>query len=191
MTNTTDERPSANEVPPLPPEPPESPSVPQPPLRRSPGWALVLSFLPGLGHVYLGLYSRAAAIFLAFLTAQVLADHADQLEIVAIFIWFFGLIDAYRMAQLLNAGGPEPEFPRPRRGEGRLGFGVFLVVVGLVLLINNFYPLDLSWLADWWPAILVAWGLYLLAGALRERRAARRPPWEIAAAEGGPEGEDT
>jgi hypothetical protein len=43
-----------------------APMAPAAPTRRSPGLALVLSFFPGLGHLYLGLYQRAAAFFLAF-----------------------------------------------------------------------------------------------------------------------------
>ncbi len=150
-------------------EAPPQPRIAAP--QRSPGLALVLSFLPGLGHVYLALYTRAAVIFLSFLAAITLAGHNGVLGLVATFVWFFGLVDAYRQAQLLNLGSPEYlEPPKPAAGGGTLGFGVFLTVVGGVLLIDRFFPIDLAWLADWWPAILVVFGLYLIGSTIAGRR---------------------
>lgn len=156
-------------------------NVPSPPRivtpQRSPGIALVLSFMPGLGHAYLALYTRAAVIFLSFLAAIMLARHNGVLGLVATFVWFFGLVDAYRQAQLLNLGGPGyEEPPQPSAGGGTLGFGVFLTVVGGVLLIDRFYPIDLAWLADWWPAILVVFGLYLIGSTIAGRRKNDRWP---------------
>src|SRR5512136_2629497 len=148
------------------PEPPSAPPAPpQPgvPIRRSPGLALVLSFFPGLGHLYLGLYQRAFGIFLAFALSIWLAEHAD-LGIVVAFVWFFAVIDAYRQAQMLNMGlTTEPLIGEQRAKaarRGTLGFGAFLLIVGLVLLYNQFYPIDFSFLQDWWPLILVAAGIW-------------------------------
>ncbi len=174
--------PETNTTPPSPPlpEPPRAPSqapVPTapPPMRRSPGAALFLSFLPGLGHVYLGLHARAAVIFLAFFTAVTLADHNGSLGLVAAFLWFFGLIDAYRQAQLINLGQRDVSpASSASRGTGTLALGVFLTIVGLILLVDRFYPIDLSWLADWWPAVLVLAGLYFIVSAIRERQQASR-----------------
>ncbi len=165
--------------PPLPEAPPPAPAAPAPAappvMRRSPGAALFFSFLPGLGHVYLGLYARAAVIFLAFFTAVTLADHNGSLGLVAAFLWFFGLIDAYRQAQLINLGERDVSpAAAASRGSGSLGLGVFLTGVGTILLVDRFYPIDLSWLADWWPALLVLAGLYFIVAALRERRQASR-----------------
>jgi hypothetical protein len=160
---------------PLPAMPPAAPApAPLPaPTRRAPGLALVLSFFPGLGHLYLGLYQRAFGIFLAFALSIWLAEHAD-LGIVVAFVWFFAVIDAYRQAQMLNMGltieplmAPEQRAKAARRGT--LGFGAFLLVVGLVLLYNQFYPIDFSFLQDWWPLILVAAGIWMLVAHFREK----------------------
>jgi hypothetical protein len=49
--------------------------------------------------------------------------------------------------------------------------GIILIVVGALLLANNFDLLSLGWLRQWWPAILIAVGVMSL---LRPDRARRR-----------------
>jgi hypothetical protein len=163
----------APETPPPAAPPSAAPATPFP--RRSPGLALVLSFFPGLGHLYLGLYQRGIAVFLAFAASIWLAAHSE-LGILVAFVWFFGVIDAYRQAQLMNAGMvPESGLAAPRTPakahSGSLGFGVFLTALGLLLLYNQFYPIDFSFLYDWWPLILVAFGIYIIAKyAIEQKR---------------------
>ncbi len=168
--------------PPLPPSPYPAP-LPAPPARKSPGLAVVLSFFPGLGHLYLGLYQRGIAFFVAFAAAIFLADKSD-LGILIPFVWFFAVIDAYRQTQFVNLGYiPEP-YPggvaRKAARQGNLGFGVFLLVIGVVLLYNQFYPIDLSFLADWWPMLFVLIGGYLIARHYIDREKARRAEIESA-----------
>lgn len=155
---------------------PEPPPVAQVPVyaapraaqRKSVGAAVVLSFFPGIGHLYLGLYQRAMGFFAAFALSILLAEKAG-LGILVPFIWFFAVIDAYRQAVLINAGqGPEdlwatPKRGIPRRGTG-LGFGIFFTALGLVLLYDSFYGIDWSFLADWYPLAFVGVGLYFLVG---------------------------
>ena len=148
------------------PQAPQMAAFPAAP-RRSPGLALVLSFFPGLGHLYLGLYQRGIGVFLAFAASIWFADHSD-LGILVPFVWFFAVIDAYRQAHLLNAAqaaGTAPAemaaVPAAPRG-GSLGFGVFLTALGLILLYNQFYPIDFTFIIDWWPLILVGFGVYII-----------------------------
>lgn len=179
---------SANEPQMQPQTPPPAP-VPPPPAatayvapRRSPGVTVILSCFPGLGHLYLGLYQRGMAFFIAFATSIWLADHSD-LGILIPFIWFFNVIDAYRQAVAINQCSdtglmPEPlKLPKQR---GSLGFGAFLLVLGLLLLYNQFYPLDLTFLVDWWPLALVLAGAYLLVKHFieqkKQREAEQLPP---------------
>ena len=57
-------------------------------------------------------------------------------------------------------------------GLARYVIGGVLVVLGLLLLLSNSGLLPLNWgfIADWWPLLLVFWGLYgLVAGGLRFR----------------------
>ncbi len=176
------EKPTTHETPQ--PPPPPLPSSPSP--KRSPGLALVLSFFPGLGHLYLGLYQRGIGIFLAFAASIWLADHADFGIFVA-FVWFFAVIDGYRQAVLLNqcCDSVPVEPIKPSRQGSNLALGVFLVVAGAVLLYNQFYPLELEFLVDWWPLALILFGAYLLAQHFREaakrreaEERARQEEWE-------------
>jgi len=138
------------------------------PQRRSPGLAVVLSFLPGLGHLYLGLYARAIAVLLSFVVAINLAN-VGAFGIFVAFVWFFGLIDSYRQAQLINAG----ELPDAGKdaalkavGRGNLGFGIFLLLAGIVLLVDRIYGIDWYFLQDWYPVAIILAGIYLVVRAI-------------------------
>ncbi len=48
--------------------------------------------------------------------------------------------------------------------------GIILVIVGALLLANNFDLLPLHWLRQWWPLILIAVGLMSLVRPDRGRR---------------------
>jgi hypothetical protein len=162
-------QPAAPPAPVLPPTPP----VPMMPYRRSPGLATVLSIIPGVGPLYLGLYERAAAIVLVFALGVWLADATEIGPFIVMFVWFFGLFDAYRQAQAINLGVEVEPLLRKRRVKpmrASLGFGVFLVIVGALILWNQFYPMDFSFLEVWWPLILVLGGVYLIGRYLLEQR---------------------
>ena len=50
--------------------------------------------------------------------------------------------------------------------------GIILIVVGAVLLANNFGLLEWRWLRQWWPVALIALGVWTV---LRPQRGDRRP----------------
>jgi LiaI-LiaF-like transmembrane region len=172
--------PQVSPVPPTPPEPPVPPAAATGVVRqKSPGLAVLFSFFPGLGHLYLGLYDRAIVFFSCFFLVIYLGGHGANLGMLIPFIWFFGLFDAYRQTQILNSS-KEEEMPAARkpRGHGGLGFGVFLTIVGVILLIDKFYPLDLEWVETWWPAILIVIGIYLIASFYGDRKKRQRSSYE-------------
>ncbi len=168
--------PSSPEVSPLAPPPLPSAAPPAAPVavRRSPGLAVVLSCFPGLGHLYLGLYQRAFAIFISFVFAIWLSEHST-LGILVAGVVLFGFVDAYRQAQALNLGlvaepiSPAASGATAARGS-RLGFGVFLLLAGLFLLYNQFYPVDFAFLEDWWPVLLMLAGVYMMFAHFRDKR---------------------
>lgn len=136
---------------------------------KSPVAAALLSLVPfGLGHLYLGQYSRALAFFAGFWVPILLLG----LPLLGIFFYFFGIFDAFRQAQLINlAAGEGREMPAGAF-QGGLAAGVFLIVLGGVLMCRNwidFYFVR-EFLRDWWPAILVLIGAYFIYGAVKENR---------------------
>src|SRR5271157_2382089 len=168
--------PATPAIPPVAAAPQTAPAVR---LRRSPGLALVLSCFPGLGHLYLGLYQRAVGIFLAFALTIWLSERPGSLGILIPAVVLFGFVDAYRQAQALNLGLAPESAPlvgerakAPRRGN--LGFGIFLLLIGAILLYNQFYPIDFTFLQDWWPLILVIAGVYLVGAHLLDRSRQRK-----------------
>ena len=50
--------------------------------------------------------------------------------------------------------------------------GIILIVVGAVLLANNFGWLQWGWMQQWWPVLLIAIGL---RSVLRPKRGDRHP----------------
>ena len=50
--------------------------------------------------------------------------------------------------------------------------GIILIIVGSVLLAHNFGWLEWGWLRQWWPAVLIAIGIW---SVLRPQRGDRRP----------------
>jgi hypothetical protein len=144
--------------------------------------AAILALAPGLGHVYLGYYSRG------FLNATVIISIISLLAAVRMpevmypllgmflpFYWLYSIVDAGRRAAYMNhvlEGGKMEELPQeftmPQRG-GSLGGGIALIIVGMVLLTHTLFDISLEWLEYWWPLIPVSIGIWLVFGALRDR----------------------
>src|SRR5262245_52861730 len=116
--------------------PPPAPAAAPPPRpTKSPGIALALSLLfPGVGQLYNGQVAKAFAFVGAFVGCVYLVVEASPLPFALFlpFIIFYGLIDAYRSAAIINARGTpeadESEVESP-------AWGASLLVVGLVLLL--------------------------------------------------------
>ena len=170
----------AQAAPPLPQAASVTPAVPAPvpvvPVRRSPGLAVVLSCFPGLGHLYLGLYQRAAILFGVWVLFISLADHSrGPFPGIAIPFWMvFSIIDAVRQAKAINATGrPESNIlgsDEPVRVSGSLTAGILLILIGGFLLLNRFVTIDLSFLNDWWPILLVAFGAWQVFRHFQDKR---------------------
>ena len=161
--------PQLNAAPPPPPPPIAYIAQPQggavSPQAKSPALAGVLSALPGLGHVYLGLYQRAAIFFAVWVAVISIANHGGgPLGMLVPFWWFFVLIDAVRQAKAINAtGAPESNLVAQEtaiRASGSLAFGVFLILLGTFFLLEKFVTIDLSFLWDWSPLLLVLFGAW-------------------------------
>ena len=134
---------------------------------KKPAVAGLLSALPGVGHLYLGLYQRAAAFFSIWVLIIAFVERGHGSGPLGIFIpfwWFFVLIDAVRQAHAINAtGAPEANLvtgEKPIKVQGNLAFGVFLILFGAFFLLDRFVTIDLSFLLDWWPAAVILFGAW-------------------------------
>jgi hypothetical protein len=151
--------------------PPASPYVKLP---KNPWLAVVFSFLlPGLGQVYNGEPARALVFFFGFVGSIYLTAEASPFPFAFLipFIFIYGLIDAHKRSTAINqrflGGVPvddEPESESP-------AWGLTLVAVGALLLLNNLGWLDLVRLQRYWPIVLIAAGAFFIWSSIQKRKA--------------------
>jgi uncharacterized integral membrane protein len=149
-----------------------------PPGAKNPGAAGVLGIIPGLGHLYLGLYQRGGILFGIWVLLISLASHSHMngpFPGILIPFWMvFSIIDATQQARAINAtGAPMPGIlgeEKPVKVSGSLTAGILLVLIGAFLLVNNFAAIDLSFLNDWWPALLVLFGAWQIFSYWKGKR---------------------
>jgi F0F1-type ATP synthase assembly protein I len=165
------------------PVPPPAPAVVPVPTfveRKSPGLAGLLSVMPGLGHLYLGLYNRAFMIVGAFCLAIFMSARGggEFFGPVIGFIWFFGIIDAVRQARAINLGivtesgyAPNEQLRKAAKGTAGLFWGVVMVGIGTLWLLDRYVDIDWSFMDEWGtPLALMLLGLILIISHVRRTR---------------------
>ncbi|UCH35063.1 MAG: hypothetical protein JSV65_01555 [Armatimonadota bacterium] len=172
--------------------------------RRSPAVAVLLSLLPGLGQMYNGQMLKGVLVLGAFLLIAIGEgpilgwEHTGLNTTLLVGLYFWNLFDAYWTAQRINRA----ELPYVPVGEQQLSlsevtsaleeraessaapaFGVLLIVLGVLFLLNNF---GATWLTEdmFWPAVFLALGIWMLVSFTLSRR--RLPPVEPAPGERPP-----
>jgi hypothetical protein len=138
----------------------------------SPGLALGLGFIPGVGAIYNGQYAKGLvhAIVFGIIISILNANLPDGVQVIFAFIltaWIFYMaFEAYHTARKRRAGLPVDEYSGLVNLQGaRNGApvaGIALVVLGVILLLNTLHLFDLEYLAPYWPVLLIAAGAYLL-----------------------------
>ena len=148
-------------------------------LRRNPTVAVVLSLLPGLGQMYCGQTLKGVLVLAAFLgVATARGLFLRGIGPIAIpTLYFWNLFDAYWTAQRVNRAElpspPPPSFPAPRWESATTpAWGVLLILLGVLFLLNNF---GVTWLTyeRLWPSVLLGLGLWMLIVFAISRRAVR------------------
>lgn len=162
-----------------PPAPPYGPPPASPPGKSPLLAALFGLMMPGLGHVYLGLYQRALVIFLVWLGIfSTLVNTKDGPELgilipLMIFIALFNVFDAYRQATFAAWGEPEEIRAVTRsRGKNNLALGIGLVAVGVYGLLRRYFDVDLSFLLDHWYLVVIVVGGWLIWQAMAANKTA-------------------
>lgn len=147
------------------------------PLQKSPLLAAFLSFMPGLGNIYNGLYVRGISFFLIWggifaLTIRTGNRSQGDSEALAlfipavVFIWLFNLFDAYRQASLINHGyatdlGLEDN-GRLRKAPGGMALGVVVLLIGVYGALERIFDFDLSLILEFWYVAFIAFGAWLI-----------------------------
>jgi 4-hydroxybenzoate polyprenyltransferase len=145
---------------------------------KSPVLAAGLSFLPGLGHIYNGLYKRAIVLIIIFAGLIHSMTHGVESVFVPLLLvafWAFVVADAYRCAKRINERGEmEPEVDiffgiNGEKAHGSLFWGILLIVLGVMLQLHNL-GLSPDWLFRLWPLLVVFAGFYIIFRAYEERK---------------------
>ena len=145
----------------------------------SPGVALALGFIPGVGAIYNGQIMKAMLQVLIFGALIALADRAGGVGPVfglgAAAFYFYMVIDSYQSAKAKQLGQPREEW---------FGLGEFkmtaplgaalLIALGALFLLDNFGLPVFHHLGKFWPVLLILVGLFMLRGRLGIGKAA--PP---------------
>lgn len=93
-----------------PPPPPSNPVRPaRVPGAPSPGLAIALGFIPGVGAMYNGQFTKGIIHVLAFVCLIWMTTRAGLLGIFIPFLIFYMVFDAYKTAHALELGQPVPD----------------------------------------------------------------------------------
>ncbi|WAH35903.1 hypothetical protein [Alicyclobacillus dauci] len=136
-------------------------------MYKSKAVSFFLSFVPGVGHLYLGLQQRGLALMgSAFLCIVLMPMFPLIFPFVLAMIWFFGLFDALQQTTAMNrrfnhARGDSTDdeemivddlllSPRTasRPSIPSLWTGIIFIAVGIVLLFHILFPHLWSWLSS-------------------------------------------
>jgi hypothetical protein len=138
------------------------------------GLAAVLGFIPGLGAVYNGEYSKAAihvVIFVAFIGAlnSDLGEPAESMfgVLLSAFIVYMA-VDAYRTAKAKKLG-QAPPMPLGEFTKDKPIGPLILIGLGVLFLLQKMGVLPLRHLFQFWPVFLIAVGVLLLWKRTRSR----------------------
>jgi TM2 domain-containing membrane protein YozV len=141
----------------------------------SPGVALALGFIPGVGAIYNGQIVKGITQVLIFGSLIALGDHTHIgpiFGLAAAAFYFYMVIDSYQTAKKKQLGQPTEEW---------LGLGDFkmsppigaglLIGLGLLFLLDNLGIHVFEHIGRFWPVLLIVIGLFLLqkhmGGALK------------------------
>jgi len=134
----------------------------------SPGVALALGFIPGVGSIYNGQITKAVMQVLIFGSLIALGDRVHGpvdtiFGLGAAAFYFYMVIDSFQTAKAKSSGQPVQEW----FGMGELkmnapiGAGL-LIVLGALFLLDNFGVPVFNQIGRFWPVLLIAGGLLML-----------------------------
>jgi len=136
---------------------------------KNPVAALLLSVFPGIGQIYNGQPAKALVFFFGFVGCIWMSAEGNPMPFALMipFVYFYGLVDAWRSAVAINARGTAAELEADESESPAWGYT--LVAVGVVMLLNNLGWLHLAAFARFWPLLLIAAGAAFVASSVRKR----------------------
>jgi hypothetical protein len=145
----------------------------------SPGLAMFLGLIPGVGAIYNGQYAKGMvhAIVWGVLVSIANSQGSHGLEpvfVISIIAWVaYMAFEAYHTARKRRSGEPVDEYSSLLNLSGRSEqipvAAVALILLGILLLLHTLELLDFERVARYWPVLLIAGGVYMLFGRVTGR----------------------
>jgi hypothetical protein len=137
----------------------------------SPRRAALCAIIPGLGAVYNSEYLKAITYFAVWAALAMLGGRVSGVFVFAAIVFvLFTMFDAYRCAEakVRLKLQPVPVSETARQDKTIIGWGVFLMILGIFFLLENVIPWH--FLNRLWPLIFIALGAYLVYRAMQNRQ---------------------
>jgi TM2 domain-containing membrane protein YozV len=161
----------------------------------SPGVALALGFIPGVGAIYNGQIVKAMIQVLIFGSLIAIADRVGSpmdtiFGLGAAAFYFYMVIDSYQTAKAKQLGQRPPEWFGLGDMKMNAPIGAALLIgLGALFLLDNFGIPVFRHLGRYWPVLLIVIGVILLQRRLGGGRGPSPPSTDARSiARGGPGG---
>lgn len=141
----------------------------------SPGVALALGFIPGVGAAYCGQVVKGLVQLLIFVSLWGIAERVGVFGWAVAAFWFYIAIDSYQTAKAKQLGQPVPEWFG--LGDFRMNAPIgaaLLIGLGALLLLDNLGMPVFRHFGRFWPVLLIVIGVILLQR--RMGRGEAQPP---------------
>jgi hypothetical protein len=168
------EAPGPGAAPPRPdrPAPPRASHTGYTPAEASPGLALGLGFIPGVGAIYNGQYAKGLvhAVIFGIIISILDSNVGEGVNVIFSFVltaWIFYMaFEAYHTARKRRLGEPVDQYSGLLSLEGARhsapALGAILVLLGVILLLQTLHLFNFAYLVRYWPVLLIGAGAYLL-----------------------------
>ena len=147
----------------------------------SPGVALALGLIPGVGAIYNGQIIKAMVQVLLFGSLIALGNRVGGpmgpiFGLGAAAFYFYMVIDSYQTAKARQLGQATPEWfgLSDLRMDAPVG-AALLIALGILFLLDNLGVPIFAQIGKFWPVLLIVLGLVLLQKRLRRRDTAPYP----------------
>ncbi len=140
----------------------------------APKRAAICAVIPGLGAVYNNEYMKAITYFAVWAALSAMGSRLSGIFGFGAFVFLiFTMFDAYRSAEAklrnrLQAGESSKEGTEepPRQEKAFIAWGIFLIVLGVLFLLQNVIPY--YYLRNYWPLIFILLGVFLVYYSIRK-----------------------
>ena len=142
---------------------------------HSPGLALALGLIPGVGAIYNGQFLKAMLQVLIFGSLIGLSNRTGGafgpiFGLGAAAFYFYMVVDSYQTARAKQLGKPTPEWfgLSELKMDAPLG-AVLLIGLGVLFLLDNFGIPVFQEVGKFWPVLLIIAGILLIQKRLKSR----------------------